>query len=63
MNPVSARPARNVSFSMMAYWTVSYTHLNAKAPLPDGEVVTGADLARGEWRGVLTTVEAGGSIA
>ena len=36
---------------------------NAKAPLPDGEVVTGADLARGEWRGVLTTVEAGGSIA
>ena len=31
---------------------------NAKAPLPEGEVVT-----RGEWRGVLTTVEAGGSIA
>lgn len=31
---------------------------NAKAPLPGGEVVT-----RGEWRGVLTTVEAGGSIA
>ena len=31
---------------------------NAKAPLPEGEVVT-----RGEWRGILTTVEAGGSIA
>lgn len=31
---------------------------NAKAPLPEGKVVT-----RGEWRGVLTTVEAGGSIA
>ena len=35
---------------------------NAEAPLPDGEVVTGADLDRGEWRGVLTTVEAGGNI-
>ncbi len=36
---------------------------NAEAPLPDGEVVTGTDLARGEWRGVVTTVEAGGNIA
>ena len=35
---------------------------NAEAPLPDGEVVTGTDLDRGEWRGVLTTVEAGGNI-
>ena len=34
---------------------------NAKAPLPEGEGVTRVD--RGEWRGVLTTVEAGGSIA
>ena len=34
---------------------------NAKAPLPEGEGVTPVD--RGEWRGVLTTVEAGGSIA
>ena len=34
---------------------------NAKAPLPEGEGVTRAD--RGEWRGVLITVEAGGSIA
>ena len=36
---------------------------NAEAPLPDGEVVTGTDLARGEWRGVVTRVEAGGNIA
>lgn len=34
---------------------------NAKAPLPEGEGLTRVD--RGEWRGVLTTVEAGGSIA
>ena len=34
---------------------------NVKAPLPEGEGVTRVD--RGEWRGVLTTVEAGGSIA
>ena len=34
---------------------------NAKAPLPEGEGVTRVN--RGEWRGVLTTVEAGGSIA
>ena len=34
---------------------------NAKAPLPEGEGVTRVD--RGEWRGVLTAVEAGGSIA
>ena len=34
---------------------------NAKAPLPEGEGVTRVD--HGEWRGVLTTVEAGGSIA
>lgn len=34
---------------------------NAKAPLPEGEGVSRVD--RGEWRGVLTTVEAGGSIA
>ena len=34
---------------------------NPKAPLPEGEGVTPVD--RGEWRGVLTTVEAGGSIA
>ena len=34
---------------------------NAKAPLPEGEGVTRVD--RGEWRGVLTTVEAGGGIA
>lgn len=34
---------------------------NAKAPLPEGEGVTRVD--RGEWRGVLATVEAGGSIA
>ena len=34
---------------------------NAKASLPEGEGVTRVD--RGEWRGVLTTVEAGGSIA
>lgn len=34
---------------------------DAKAPLPEGEGVTRVD--RGEWRGVLTTVEAGGSIA
>lgn len=34
---------------------------NAKAPLPEGEGVTRVD--RGEWRGVLTTVEVGGSIA
>ena len=34
---------------------------NAKAPLPEGEGVTRVD--RGEWRGVLTTVEATGSIA
>ena len=34
---------------------------NAKAPLPEGEGVTRVD--RGEWRGVLTTVEASGSIA
>ena len=33
---------------------------NAKAPLPEGEGVTRVD--RGEWRGVLTTVEAGGNI-
>ena len=34
---------------------------NAKAPLPEGEGVMRVD--RGEWRGVLTTVEAGGGIA
>lgn len=34
---------------------------NVKAPLPEGEGVTRVD--RGEWRGVLTAVEAGGSIA
>lgn len=34
---------------------------NAMAPLPEGEGVTRVD--HGEWRGVLTTVEAGGSIA
>lgn len=34
---------------------------NAKAPLPEGEGVKPVD--RGEWRGVLTTVEAGGGIA
>ena len=34
---------------------------NPKAPLPEGEGVTRVN--RGEWRGVLTTVEAGGSIA
>ena len=34
---------------------------NAKAPLPEGDGVTRVD--RGEWRGALTTVEAGGSIA
>ncbi len=34
---------------------------NAKAPLPEGEGVTRVD--HGEWRGVLTTVEAGGGIA
>ena len=34
---------------------------NPNAPLPQGDGVTRVD--RGEWRGVLTTVEAGGGIA
>lgn len=34
---------------------------NPDAPLPQGDGVTRVD--RGEWRGVLTTVEAGGGIA